>query len=492
MQQEDVMATDPAAAASDLSHRAKPSWLALFAFGLATRVIVVVAGCLVARPDASLANQAAFSTHNDGMNPRHRQELSLGSRPWIESWYRWDAMWYADIAERGYSYRPGEQSSVAFMPMLPILMRAAEFLRLDRYWAGILIPNLAFVAGLAFFGRCVFAVTQDGGTTWRACILLAAFPTSFFFSAPYQESLVLAFSAASLLAWLSYRPGQSALALAAASAARLTALSMSVGLVLEWAGEVWKCRRPRHSAWFVAVAGTTGLVLFFGYLAWKFHDPTLHLKAHGAWDRKSPSVGRLAATLWSVAANSATLGQKSVLFAVCLVVMILWLCHEPLRAAVTRLTSGVLSGRSGSIDQPLLCLKAHYFRPAAAGLAILSILVAALACPVLGFSISLRPLLRAVADGRDFLAALLFLGLGTHAMLKRRPLWGCLVFIPILQALATSNTGSMTRVVLSAYPAFLDAAELTSSRVAFALAVCSCLVGQFAMLSSYVNWTFIA
>src|SRR5262249_30670158 len=154
------------------------------------------------------ANPAAFSTHNDGMNPRHRHELSLGSRPWIESWYRWDAMWYADIAERGYSYRPGEQSSVAFMPMLPILMRAAEFLRLDRYWAGILIPNLAFVAGSAFFGRCVFAVTQDGGTTWRACILLAAFPTSFFFSAPYQESLVLAFSAASLLAWLSYRPGR--------------------------------------------------------------------------------------------------------------------------------------------------------------------------------------------------------------------------------------------------------------------------------------------
>ncbi len=215
------MAMELAPGADDVSYADQPSWSALLAFGLATRVIVVVMGCLIARPENPVTSGAAFWTHNDGMNPRHRQALTRGHRPWIQSWYRWDAMWYAEIAERGYSYRPGRQSSVAFMPMLPLLMRAGEYLRLDRYWAGVLVPNLAFVAGLAFFGRCVIRVTNDAATSWRACILLAAFPTSFFFSAPYHESLVLALSAASLLAWLNYRPGRSALALAVASATRL-------------------------------------------------------------------------------------------------------------------------------------------------------------------------------------------------------------------------------------------------------------------------------
>jgi hypothetical protein len=440
-----------------------------------------------------VSTKAAFSPHNDRMNPRHRQALTQGHRPLIQSWYRWDAMWYAEIAERGYSYHPGQESSVAFMPMLPLLMRVSEYLTLDRYWTGVLIPNLAFVAGLAFFGRCVFGVTENAAMSWRACILLAAFPTSFFFSAPYQESLVLALSAASLLAWLSYRPGRSALALAVASAARMTALAMSVGLVLEWAADLWKRRQARHSAWFVAIAGTFGLALFFGYLAWQFHDPILHLKAHAAWARNSPSVVRLASTLGSLVHGSATLGHKSAFFAFSLAVLVTWLFHEPLKLAASRLAATAILGRTARIRRSFASLATVPYRGAVlAGIAILMIAFALVTLRAIGWNVSVRPHLRSLAEGRDFLAALLFLGLGAHAFLKRRPLWGCLVLIPVLQALATGNTGSMTRVVLSAYPAFLDAAELTSGRVSFALAVACCLFGQFVMLSSYVNWAFVA
>ncbi|MGO9466729.1 MAG: mannosyltransferase family protein [Isosphaeraceae bacterium] len=482
------MAMELAPGADDVSYADQPSWSALLAFGLATRVIVVVMGCLIARPENPVTSGAAFWTHNDGMNPRHRQALTRGHRPWIQSWYRWDAMWYAEIAERGYSYRPGRQSSVAFMPMLPLLMRAGEYLRLDRYWAGVLVPNLAFVAGLAFFGRCVIRVTNDAATSWRACILLAAFPTSFFFSAPYHESLVLALSAASLLAWLNYRPGRSALALAVASATRLTALSMSVGLVLEWAADLGRRRRARHSAWFVAIAGTAGLALFFGYLAWQFHDPMLHLKAHAAWGRKPPSVSSLCYWVY----NSPTLGQKSAIFALTFIPLGAWLCHAPLYAAATRLAGTAILGRTASLAPQVPTLRTVQLAgPLIAAFAVLLCAIGLLVLRAMGLSVSVRPALRAVTEGRDALAALLFLGLGTHAFLKRRALWGCLVLVPILQALASGSTMSMTRVVLSAYPAFLDAAELTSGRASFALAIACCLIGQLAMLSSYVNWTFI-
>ncbi len=388
------MGTDLALAADEASHRVQPSWTTLLAFGLATRVIVVVVGCLAARPENPESTRAAFSPNNDGMNPRHRQALSEGTRPLIQPWYRWDAMWYADIAERGYSYHPDRESSVAFMPMLPLLMRASEYLALDRYWAGVLIPNLAFVAGFALFGRCVFRVTENAATTWRACILLAAFPTSFYFSAPYQESLVLALTAASLLAWISYRPGRSALALAAASAARLTALAMSVGLVLEWAADLWKRRQARHSAWLVAIGGTAGLALFCGYLAWQFHDPTLHLKAHAAWDRKSPSVMRLVSSLWLLVSESATLSQKSIFFALALIVLAVWLIHKPLYAAATHLAGTPIFDRPTRATRSFANLVMVPYRgPLLAGFAILMIAAGVVIFRVIGLSVGVRPLL---------------------------------------------------------------------------------------------------
>ena len=42
---------------------------------------------------------------------------------WLDAWYRWDAGWYFSIAEHGYYYTPGGQSSVAFFPAYPTAVR---------------------------------------------------------------------------------------------------------------------------------------------------------------------------------------------------------------------------------------------------------------------------------------------------------------------------------------------------------------------------------
>ncbi len=214
----------------------------------------------------------------------------------------------------------------------------------------------------------------------------------------------------------------------------------------------------------------------------------LHLKAHAAWGRKPPSVSSLCYWVY----NSPTLGQKSAIFALTFIPLGAWLCHAPLYAAATRLAGTAILGRTASLAPQVPTLRTVQLAgPLIAAFAVLLCAIGLLVLRAMGLSVSVRPALRAVTEGRDALAALLFLGLGTHAFLKRRALWGCLVLVPILQALASGSTMSMTRVVLSAYPAFLDAAELTSGRASFALAIACCLIGQLAMLSSYVNWTFI-
>jgi Mannosyltransferase (PIG-V) len=471
----------------------EPTSLALAGFALATRLLVVLCGCLLALPDSSLKSGAVRSRNNDKMNPRHLAVLSSGSRRWIEPWYRWDAIWYLDICERGYSFRPGAQSSVAFMPLLPLLIRLSTTGGIDPYWSGLLIPNFAFVVGLVFFGRVVLGVTGSAATTWRVCILLAAFPSAFFFSAPYPESLGFMLTAAALLAWQTSHPALSAAALAAATAARLTALSMSVGLVLEWALALAKGRSTRNRPWLVAGAGTLGTVLFFGYLAVRFGDPFLHFKAHSAWLRKAPSIPRLLETIAESVRVSALMVRSSGSFAVALVLLFAWLLHKPISTVFHRIAKPAFHRRAANGEddghEPSRRLKPAWV---AAGCATLLVSAGVLALFATGSPIELRSALQPVAQSRNLFATILFLGLGIHAWVRRGPLWGCMVVVPVIEVLASGSHLSMIRVVLSAYPGFVDAAEIASDRVLFATTVLFCLFAQMILLRSYVNWIFVA
>ena len=44
----------------------------------------------------------------------------------VGGWCRFDCTWYVDIADRGYTYVPGHQSSVAFFPGYPLVVRGFD------------------------------------------------------------------------------------------------------------------------------------------------------------------------------------------------------------------------------------------------------------------------------------------------------------------------------------------------------------------------------
>ena len=50
--------------------------------------------------------------------------LPFTNARFVEVFAAWDSGWYWDIAARGYYFRPDGQSSVAFFPLYPMLMRA--------------------------------------------------------------------------------------------------------------------------------------------------------------------------------------------------------------------------------------------------------------------------------------------------------------------------------------------------------------------------------
>jgi hypothetical protein len=135
----------------------------------------------------------------------------------LDAFGRWDAHWYLDLAAGGYLARgaPGAaQSNLAFFPLYPWLVRAADAL-LPAAWRGpeslylsaLAVSNAAALAGLALLLRFGREVLGDAPAASRAVLYLLLFPAGFFLSAPYPESLLLLLSVASLRTAWRGRPG---------------------------------------------------------------------------------------------------------------------------------------------------------------------------------------------------------------------------------------------------------------------------------------------
>lgn len=145
--------------------------------------------------------------------------------PWLAMWARWDAAWYLDIASRGYTAPLPEGTfdmRANFFPAFPLSMRLLGRTTLAPA-AGVLMSNAAFILALAVLYDGVrrrFSEAMAGRLVW----LYAVFPTSFFFSAIYAESLLLAALALGWWAMADRRWHGAGLALGAAALIRPTGI----------------------------------------------------------------------------------------------------------------------------------------------------------------------------------------------------------------------------------------------------------------------------
>lgn len=192
-------------------------------------------------------------------------------------WCRWDCGWYQAIAAHGYSAaanpaQPGA-TSLAFFPMLPLLMRwLAAATGLGVLGAGLVISNLAFLAALVYVHRYALLVGATRTTAMLSVALLCLVPQGFVFSAVYTESLFLLLLVAAMY---HLRRGQylgSGLAAAALSATRATGvlfLVFALAHIVRRHGAGLLLRPWRNPAPFIPVLlAPLGLFLWW---AWCWH-----------------------------------------------------------------------------------------------------------------------------------------------------------------------------------------------------------------------------
>jgi hypothetical protein len=109
-----------------------------------------------------------------------------------DTFARYDAGWYNQIATAGYAYAAGGRNNLAFFPLYPLLMRWGGRLlggeQQDFYFAGIIVSWVAFAAAMPLLYRLA-RLDLSHESALRAVGYAAVFPSAYFFGVVYSESL---------------------------------------------------------------------------------------------------------------------------------------------------------------------------------------------------------------------------------------------------------------------------------------------------------------
>ena len=213
---------------------------------------------------------------------------------------RWDTGFYVSIAEEGYKYTGVSLPSVPFFPLLPLLMRTVMFFGVDAVVAGVLITNVALLVATLFFYQLVemeWGEKMADRTIWYFLI----FPTSFFGSAIYSESLFL--MCAILALYFARRRHWMAAGVFGMFAAlsRFLGVLVALLLVIEWGMQFRKSSEARPALWTFLTIGLvpSGTLAYMGYLWQAFGDPLAFLHGSEAWGRAPSSPMKLLGDLFA-------------------------------------------------------------------------------------------------------------------------------------------------------------------------------------------------
>jgi Mannosyltransferase (PIG-V) len=213
--------------------------------------------------------------------------LPFDSQKFAEIFAAWDSGWYFDIAQRGYYYRPDGESSIAFFPLYPMLIRAVAwpFGSTERaiWGAGIFVSCATFALALLALHDLARKLAGDRAIARRTVLYVAVFPFSLFFTRVYAESLFLLTSVLAISRAYDGRWSHAGVWGAAATLARPNGILVAIPLVLLAIGQLRLAPATLRArfAWLLLPP-----FAFAGYCAFVYTlsgDPLAWLSAQSHW-----------------------------------------------------------------------------------------------------------------------------------------------------------------------------------------------------------------
>ncbi|MFB4194409.1 hypothetical protein [Streptomyces carpaticus] len=201
---------------------------------------------------------------------------------------RWDAVWYARIAEDGYGYTAhlGERTEhdLAFFPLFPALERAlATVLPLSVPDAGLAVSWTAGLAAAWGLYAVAFLLTRRRAVGVVLAALWAAVPPAFVQSMAYTETLFTALAAWALYAVLTGRWYPAAALAVAAGLTRPSGLAVVAAVLAGGALELWRRRRADPRVLAAMALAPLGWLGYVGYVGVRLAGPTAYFDVQKDW-----------------------------------------------------------------------------------------------------------------------------------------------------------------------------------------------------------------
>lgn len=215
-----------------------------------------------------------------------------GLPQWLYSWGNFDGVNYMNIANRGY-----KEFEQAFFPLYPLLMATLAKLGLSTFWAGFVVSQIAAI-GAAVMGYKIcekHLPKKVKHSFWHYFVVLFLFPTSFYFSALYTESLFLFVGLATVYFTLDRKIFWAVFFGILMGLVRI----QGVFLVVILAALMVKKREDfvRHAA--VIMSPLIGLLIYMGFLWYTTGDPIFFLTSQPAFGaNRSTSLVLLPQVYW--------------------------------------------------------------------------------------------------------------------------------------------------------------------------------------------------
>ncbi len=102
--------------------------------------------------------------------------------------HRWDGNSYTFIASHGYITSGPEKFFIVFPPLYPLVIKFFTLFGISPTASGFLSSNAFFVGAMLIFYK-LLRLDYDKKFSYLVVVLISIFPTSFFFSVAYPESL---------------------------------------------------------------------------------------------------------------------------------------------------------------------------------------------------------------------------------------------------------------------------------------------------------------
>jgi hypothetical protein len=236
-------------------------------------------------------------------------DLALGynftQHPLLDMWFRWDSVHYFSIVLNGYT--PSADlariySNVAFFPLYPYLVKSIGWI---LPWVhipnhlylliGLLISNASFLVAAGLLYKLVAEYVADETVARCTLLLVFAFPTSFFFSSFYPESLSLMLALAAVLLALKEKWLLACIAAGLAGVTRPQGILIAIPLAWIYLQSIgWDLRKVRPNlAWFALIPAP--LALHFVSLYPSTGSLWAPILAEQAWGRGGDLLARMAA-----------------------------------------------------------------------------------------------------------------------------------------------------------------------------------------------------